>query len=152
MGGIAAMVTGPQDILDEEELEALREVTAPTPRRPVALLVEDDPEVLAGLRELIESADFHCLVAHNATEGLRRIRRDESDIDLLITDLPMERKGAGLELIRELNVIGTFLPIIVLSGQADTLDLIEAMGLNVLEVMLKPVDPEYFLHTLSRSL
>lgn len=152
MSGIAAMATGPQDILDEEELEALREVTAPTPRQPVALLVEDDPEVLAGLRELIESADFHCLIAHNAAEALRRIRRSESDIDLLITDLPMERKGSGLELIRELNAIGTFLPIIVLSGQADTLDLIEAMGLNVLEVMLKPVDRDYFLHALNRSL
>ncbi|MFV3306571.1 response regulator [Pseudomonas sp. NY15181] len=140
------------DILDEEELAALREVTAPAPRKPVALLVEDDPEVLAGLRELIETADFRCLIAHSAPEALRRIRRDESNIDLLITDLPMERKGAGLELIRDLNAIGTFLPIIVLSGRADTLDVIEAMGLNVLEVMLKPVDPDYFLYVLSRSL
>jgi len=140
------------DILDEEELAALREVTAPIPRSPVVLLVDEDPEVLAKLRELIESADIHCLTAQSAAEALRRIRRDESDIDLLITDLPMERTGSGLALIRELNAIGTFLPILVLSGQADTLDLIEAMGLNVVEIMLKPVDPEYFLLALSRSL
>lgn len=146
------MVTVTQDILDEEERAALREVTASTPRKPVVLLVDDDPAVLAEMRELIETANIHCLVAHSAASALRRIRRDESDIDLLITDLPMERKGAGLELIRDLNAIGTFLPIIVLSGQADTLGMIEAMGLNVLEVMLKPVDPEYFRHVLSRSL
>ncbi len=143
------MVTVTQDILDEEELAALREVTAPAPRPPVVLLVDADPDEM---RELIESAGIHCLIAYSAAEALRRIRRDESDIDLLITDLPMERKGSGLELIRELNAIGTFLPIIVLSGQADTLDVIEAMGLNVLEIMLKPVDPDYFLYVLSRSL
>lgn len=139
-------------ILDEEELEALREITRPPPRKPVVLLVDDDREVLAEMRELIETADIQCLTARSATEALRRIRRDESDIDLLITDLRMEREGSGLELIRELNAIGTFLPIIVLSGQADTRDVIEAMRLNVLDFMLKPVDPAYFLRTLSRCL
>lgn len=146
------MVTVTQDILDEEERAALREVTASTPRKPVVLLVDDDPAVLAEMRELIETANIHCLVAHSAASALRRIRRDESDIDLLITDLQMERKGAGLELIRELNAIGTFLPIIVVSGQADTRDVIEAMRLNVLDFMVKPLDPAYFLELLRRYL
>lgn len=136
-------------ILNEEELEALREVTAQSARQSVVLLVDDDREVLAQMRELIESADIHCLTACSAAEALRRIRHDESDIDLLITDLRMEHEGSGLALIRELSAVGTFLPIIVLSGQADTRDAVEAMRLNVLDFMLKPVDPEHFLHTLS---
>lgn len=138
--------------LSEEELEALREVTAPPIRRPVVLLVDDDREVLAEMRELIETADVRCLTASSAAEALRRIVRDESSIDLLVTDLNMESAGAGLDLIRELNAIGTFLPIIVLSGHAGTRDVIEAMRLNVLDFMLKPVEPDYFLHILSRSL
>lgn len=139
-------------ILDEEELEALREITASKPRKPVVMVVDDDLEVLAELRELIESAGFHCLTAGSATEALRRIRRDESDIDLLVTDLRMEHEGAGLDLIRELSEVGTFLPIIVVSGQADARDVIEAMRLNVLDFMVKPLDPAYFLEVLRRYL
>ncbi|MCP8463924.1 response regulator [Pseudomonas sp. ZM23] len=141
-----------QVILDEEELQALREITAPPARRPVVLLVDDDRDVLAEMCELIEGAGIRCLTAGSAAEALRRIHRDESDIDLLITDLRMEGEGSGLELIRELNDIGTFLPIIVLSGQADTRDVIEAMRLNVLDFMLKPVDPDYLLGALRRNL
>jgi DNA-binding NtrC family response regulator len=139
-------------ILDEEELEALREVTARTPRKSLVLVVDDDLEVLAEMRELIEGANLRCLTAGSAAEALRRIRRDESDIDLLVTDLRMEHEGAGLDLIRELNEVGTFLPIIVLSGQADARDVIEAMRLNVLDFMVKPLDPLYFLDLLKRSL
>ncbi|MFS2125888.1 response regulator [Pseudomonas sp. Pseusp97] len=139
-------------ILDEEELQALREVTAPAARMPMVLVVDDDREVLAEMRELIEGAGFRCLTAGSAAEALRRIRRDESDIDLLVTDLRMEHEGAGLELIRELSEVGTFLPIIVLSGQADARDVIEALRLNVLDFMVKPVDPAYFLDLLRRCL
>lgn len=139
-------------VLDEEELEALREVTARAPRKPLVLVVDDDLEVLAEMRELIEGANLRCLTAGSAAEALRRIRRDESDIDLLVTDLRMEHESAGLDLIRELNEIGTFLPIIVLSGQADARDVIEAMRLNVLDFMVKPLDPLYFLDLLRRYL
>lgn len=139
-------------VLDDEELAALREVTAPAPRKPVVLVVDDDREVLTEMRELIEGANFRCLTAGSAAGALRRIRRDESAIDLLVTDLRMEHEGAGLELIRELNEIGTFLPIIVLSGQANARDVIEAMRLNVLDFMVKPLDPGYFLDLLRRHL
>ncbi len=139
-------------VLDEEEIEALREVTARATRQPVVLVVDDDREVLAEMRELIESANIQCLTAGSAAEALRRIRRDESSIDLLVTDLRMEHESAGLDLIRELNEVGTFLPIIVLSGQADACNVIEAMRLNVLDFMVKPLDPVYFLDLLKRSL
>ncbi|PJI47366.1 MAG: response regulator [Pseudomonas sp.] len=139
-------------VLDEEELEALREVTARAPRKPVVLVVDDDRAVLAEMRELIEGADFHCLTAGSAAEALRRIRRDESDIDLLVIDLCMEQEGAGLSLIRELNEVGTFLPIIVLSGQPDVREVIESLRLSVLDFLVKPVDPVYFLGLLSRYL
>ena len=82
-------------VLDEEELEALREVTAQAPHKPLVLVVDDDRDVLAEMRELIEGANFRCLTAGSAAEALRRIRRDESDIDLLVTDLRMEHEGRG---------------------------------------------------------
>lgn len=139
-------------ILSEEEIEALLEVTAGTQPRPVVLLVDDDRQVLAKMRHWIERANFHCLTASSAAAAMRRISRDEAGIDLLVTDLRMEHDGSGLDLIRQLKSAGTFLPIIVLSGHAQTRELIEAMELNVLDFMLKPVDPVHFVGALRRCL
>ncbi|KRV65706.1 response regulator [Pseudomonas citronellolis] len=141
-----------RNLLDDEEIEALLEITVRPERPPTVLLVDDDPQVLAEMRELIESADLQCLTASNSAQALRRIGRDESAIDLLVTDLCMEGEGAGLELIRQLHARGTFLPIIVLSGTTRARDVVEAMRLNVLDFLLKPVEPEEFLRTLKRCL
>jgi len=141
-----------RNLLDDEEIEALLEISARPERRPVVLLVDDEPQVLAAMRGLIESAGLQCLTARSSAQALRRIGRDESAIDLLVTDLRMEGEGAGLALIRQLDAQGTFLPIIVLSGSPRARDLVEAMRLNVLDFLLKPVEPEEFLRTLKRCL
>ncbi|MDF3934730.1 response regulator [Pseudomonas citronellolis] len=146
------MPHSPREILDADELAALQAVTSRPARRPVVLLVDDDRQVLAEMRELIRGAGLDCLTARSSAEALRRIRRDEAGIDLLVTDLRMETESSGLELIRQLNDQGTFLPIVVLSGTDDARDVVEAMRLSVLDFLLKPVDPAYFLQTLKRYL
>lgn len=138
--------------LDEEELEALREITALVPRRRVVLLVDDDRAGLARLRRLVEGAGLRCVTASSAAEALRRILRDEAVIDLLVTGLRMEQEGAGLELIRQLSTVGTFLPIIILSGQIDLRDVFASTSLNVLDFLPKPVDSASFLRSLGRCL
>ncbi|WP_236200456.1 response regulator [Pseudomonas pseudonitroreducens] len=139
-------------VLDDEELQALREITARAPRRPVVLLVDDDRVVLARIRRLIEGANLRCLTASSAALALRRIHREEATIDLLVSGLALESDGPGLAFIRELNRAGTFLPIIVLSARSDLGDSLCDTPLNVLSFLSKPVDPASFLHALSHSL
>ncbi|KJJ96084.1 response regulator receiver protein [Pseudomonas sp. 21] len=139
-------------VLNDEELQALRDITARAPRRPVVLLVDDDRAVLARTRRLIERANLRCLTASSAALALRRIQREEAAIDLLISGLGLERDGPGRAFIQKLNESGTFLPIIMLSARTDLgEDLFEA-SLNVLDFLPKPVDPASFLHVLSHSL
>ncbi|MDN6856298.1 response regulator [Pseudomonas sp. CAN2814] len=139
-------------LLDAEELEALREVSTRALRKPLVLLVDDNRESLGRVRGLIEGANLRCVTARSAEAALRRIRRDEKTIDLLVTGLRVERDGAGLDLIRELSSIGTFLPIIVLSGQDDLREIYATTPLNVLDFLAKPVDSASFLHSLNRCL
>ncbi|WP_236172561.1 response regulator [Pseudomonas pseudonitroreducens] len=138
--------------LDDEELRVLREITAQAPRRPVVLLVDDDRALLARTRRLIERANLRCLTASSGAVALRRIRRDEAAIDLLVSGLALESGGPGLAFIRELNRAGTFLPIIVLSARINLGDELSETPLNVLGFLPKPFDPASFLHTLSHSL
>ncbi|MCP1624767.1 response regulator [Pseudomonas nitroreducens] len=142
----------PSLLLDAEELEALREVNARVLRQPVVLLVDDDRAALVRVRGLIERARLRCVTASTAQEALRRIRRDEAGIDLLVIGLRVGREGGGLDLLRELGSVGTFLPIIVLSGQGDLRDGFATASLNVLDFLATPVDPAYFLDLLGRYL
>jgi len=139
-------------LLDHHELEALQEVTALVPRRRVVLLVDDDRALLARTRRLIERANLRCVTASSAALALRRIQREEAAIDLLVSGLGLEGGGTGLEFIRELNRMGTFLPIIVLSASVDLPGSLSATPLNVLDFLPKPVDPEHFLNALRCSL
>ncbi|OBY88743.1 response regulator receiver protein [Pseudomonas sp. AU11447] len=137
--------------LDDDELEALRDITPLVAHRPVILVVDDDRAALARLRRLVEGAGMRCVTASSAAEALRRILRDEAVLDLLVSGLGLEPDGPGLAFIRELNRTGTFLPIIVLSAPVDIRGEPQETPLNVLDFLPKPVDPMLFVRALCRS-
>jgi DNA-binding NtrC family response regulator len=73
-------------------------------------------------------------------------------IGLLITDLRMGNVD-GLELIRLVRESErAALPIIIVSGDADVKDAIEAMHLSVVDFLLKPIDTEKLLGLVKREL
>ncbi len=137
--------------LDDDELEALRDIASVAPRKPVILVVDNDRAALARLRRLVEGAGMRCVTASSAAEALRRILRDESALDLLVSGLGLEPDGPGLAFIRELNRSGSFLPIIVLSAPMPLGESRLEPPLNVLDFLPKPVDPVLFVSALSRS-
>ena len=140
------------DLLSDAELAALREAESASHHVPRVLLVDDDEVALAELGELVESAGLSFFVAGTAAQAMQLLQAEEANIDLVVTDLRMEADDSGLALVRELNAGGNFLPIIVLSGNAGARDVVEAMRLNVLDFMLKPIDPDYFLDQLASHL
>jgi len=59
----------------------------------------------------------------------------------------------GLHLIRQVRESERAeLPIIIMSGDAEVRDAIEAMHLNVLDFLLKPIDPPKLLDLIKRTL
>lgn len=74
-------------------------------RRPRALLVDDDPIVLAILASLLDELGIECLQAHDGRSGLRQLTDELLSLDLLVTDLHMpDLSGDALVLaVRELG-------------------------------------------------
>lgn len=89
-------------------------------RRPRALLVDDDPIVLAVLTSLLGELGVECVQARDGRSGLRRLTEDLLDIDVLITDLIMpDLTGDALVMaVRELGGERD-LPIVVASAYLD---------------------------------
>lgn len=113
----------------------------------VILCVDDDPDVLASLRVVLESDGYRVETARSGKEGLREFGRTRPD--LVIMDLMMEDVDAGTRLVREINALAPGVPVYMLSSTGDYLG--KAVDVNELGfqgVFQKPVDPKILLRLL----
>ncbi|MFN2511864.1 MAG: response regulator [Pyrinomonadaceae bacterium] len=77
------------------------------------LVIDDDPQVLDILAEMLMDAGYEVQKAINGTEGVRLF--SQSAFDLVLTDLLMPEKD-GLEVVMELRKDFPQVKIITLSG------------------------------------
>jgi DNA-binding NtrC family response regulator len=127
------------DLLSEAELQALEEVMRVPDAPPSVLLVDDDESVRDGLADALVAQGIPCITAESEEQALAFLVTRPS-IGLLITELHMQ-SGSGLELVRQVRQSArATLPVIIVSGNADVQDAIEAMHMKVVDFLLKPVD------------
>lgn len=79
------------------------------------LVVDDEPEVLLLLTDILESVGYEVVTATNGEEGLRQYQR--GNVDLIVTDIIMPDKE-GLESIMDYKQLNPEVKIIAISGGA----------------------------------
>lgn len=128
------------DILSDAEREALSAAMLEPDLPPQrVLIVDDDKEARELLAQILALDGIGCMTAASGKTALSLLHRTQS-IGLLITDLRMAPCN-GLELIRQVRASDrAALPIIIISGDADVRDAIDAMHLGVVDFLLKPID------------
>lgn len=140
------------DILSDAEREALSAVMLEPDLPPQrVLIVDDDKDARELLAEILRLDDIRCMTADSG-EAAWDLLSSSSSIGLLITDLRME-PSSGLELIRKVRAsTRAALPIIIMSGDADAKDVIDAMHDGVLDFLLKPIDSVKLAKMVKREL
>lgn len=115
------------------------------------LLVDDDPDFLAELDELLVGSGFACLCASQADQALALLQRHE-DIALMISDLRMPEQS-GLRLLQRLREIPRLarLPVIATSGHADMHDVIALLRLGIVDFLPKPIHYDRLFEALRRQ-
>lgn len=141
------------DILSDEERDALSQVmlqaSCEDPQR--VLIVDDDSDARELLAEILSLNDISCLTASGG-EGAMQLLRTRQSIGLLITDLRMAPCN-GLDLIRQVRDSDRAeLPIIIVSGDANVRDAIDAMHLSVVDFLLKPLNTKQLVKLVKREL
>src|SRR5215211_5993086 len=102
------------------------------------LLVEDDPEVRSVLRLALEDEGYDVEEAGDGRSGLERFERAQPDLVLLDLRLPDLR---GLDLCREMRQ-SSIVPIIIVTAQTDTHDLVAGLEAGADDYVTKPVVPK----------
>jgi two-component system KDP operon response regulator KdpE len=101
---------------------------------PVAILIEDEPQIRRFVRLALEAEGWQVHEADTAKRGL--LDAGTRKPDLLVVDLGLPDRD-GLELIRDVRSWSN-VPIVVLSARADELDKIAALDAGADDYLTKP--------------
>jgi CheY-like chemotaxis protein len=123
-------------------------VTAPSGRKGVLLIVDDDPAVRQSLREFLITAGYD---VRQAADGIQAVKQvDASPVDVVILDLVMPERD-GLETLRILHKEHPGIKVIAMSEKIPGLLRIAEL-LGAVAGLSKPVQPETLLKLLSAAL
>jgi PAS domain S-box-containing protein len=114
----------------------------------VILIVDDEQDVIAGMRQLLEQHNYRVIAAADGQEALAVIERRKERIDALVTDIMMPAMD-GMTLIRAMRAVLPDLKIIASSGLGTDTDghfhEQELKSLGVASFLPKPYGTEKLL-------
>jgi DNA-binding response OmpR family regulator len=99
------------------------------------LVVEDEPNMVAGLRDNFEFEGYQVITARDGVEGLQKAL-DESP-DLVVLDVMMPRMS-GLEVCKQLRAKRGSIPIIMLTARGQEVDKVVGLELGADDYVTKP--------------
>jgi len=105
------------------------------------LLVEDDPQLGAGMRAALEQMDY---IVDWLTDGLEARRALMTEpFDLIVLDLGLPSLS-GINLLKEIREEGNKIPVLILSAQDTAADRVEGLDCGADDYMIKPFDLDEF--------
>ena len=120
-------------------------------RRPVVLLVDDEPMVTQALALFLElESEYEVVACGSGTEALDRL--SDRPVDVVVSDFLMPGMN-GLELLAEVARRNPEIPRLMLTGYADKENAIKAINeVGLFQYLEKPLENEAFLLALKNAL
>jgi DNA-binding response OmpR family regulator len=103
---------------------------------PHALAVDDDPNFLSALAELIEGQGFTTNTALNLRDARAQVSHRSPDVALVDLYLP---DGSGMDLLKDLES-GAATEVVLMTGHADIESAVQALRLGASDYLTKPLD------------
>jgi DNA-binding response OmpR family regulator len=99
------------------------------------LIIEDEPAMVAGLRDNFEYEGYDVISADDGVSGLERVFAD--DPDLVVLDVMMPRMS-GLEVCKQVKARRPSVPIIMLTARGQEIDKVVGLELGADDYVTKP--------------
>ncbi|MBK1838661.1 response regulator [Azospirillum sp. YIM B02556] len=129
---------------------------APAPpdrtERRLAVVVDDDPIVLAGMESILRAWKFDVLAADSTDRAVESLERDGRRPDILVVDYRLRDKRIGTEAILRIREMhGSDIPGLLVTGEIGTEPQNDALA-HGFDLLHKPVTPRILAAALSRHL
>jgi len=115
------------------------------------LMIDDDPDFVAGVRAILVKAGYEVDVAHNPKDGFAALERQP--YDLLLLDIMMGRGAEGVMVARKLGKDPKLrnMPVLIITGIREQMAYlfpgaaVHPHFVEVDELVEKPVQPKLLL-------
>lgn len=118
-----------------------------TPR--TVLIVDDEPFVRESLVALLEAEGFRTWTAADRAGALDVLGREP--VDAVVSDLQMPG-GDGVDVLEAAREVDPAIPVVLITGVGTVEDAVRAMKAGAVDFLRKPVEPEQFVHVVSRAI
>jgi len=106
------------------------------------LVIEDEPAIVAGIKDNLELEGFEVFAAGTAREGLKLAESKKPDLIVLDIMLP---DMSGFEVCKVLRERGEKVYIVMLTAKKDEVDIVRGLGLGADDYITKPFGLMEFL-------
>ena len=114
---------------------------------PHALIVDDEPDVVSWMAEVVKAEGYTVATADSLRSARSQLVRQAPDV--LLTDLQLP-DGRGTDLVHDLEAPGQT-EVVVITGHASVDSAVEAVRIGATDYLVKPVDVERLLAILRRQ-
>jgi two-component system alkaline phosphatase synthesis response regulator PhoP len=127
-----------------------------TPKK--LIIIDDDPDYVAGIKSVLETADYKVDVAYNPKDGFKALQTNQ--YDLLLLDIMMGRGAEGVALARKIrkDPVLRELPVLIITGLREQIAFlfpgqpVHPHFVETDELLEKPVEPKLLLEKVSSLL
>lgn len=106
------------------------------------LLIEDDPAIQAGMKDMLDLENYVTIVCSDGREGLDTAMKENPDLILLDISLP---SMSGFDVCRKLRERNFRNPIIMLTSRGEQVDKVIGLELGANDYVTKPFDSRELL-------
>lgn len=99
------------------------------------MIIEDEPAMVAGLRDNFEYEGYDVISAGDGVEGLKRALADDPDLVVLDVMMPLM---SGLDVCKQLKAKQPSIPIIMLTARGQEIDKVVGLELGADDYVTKP--------------
>jgi len=122
------------------------------------MIIDDDPDYVAGIKSVLVAAGYSVDVAYNPKEGFKSLQTKR--YDLLLLDIMMGRGAEGVALARKIRKDLTLreLPVLIITGLREQIAFlfpgqpVHPHFVETDELLEKPVEPKLLLEKVSALL
>ena len=122
------------------------------------LIIDDDPDYVAGIKSVLDTANYNVDVAYNPKDGFKALLAQR--YDLLLLDIMMGRGAEGVALARKVRKQPNLhdLPVLIITGLREQIAFlfpgqpVHPHFVETDELLEKPVEPRILLEKVSALL
>ncbi len=124
-------------------------LTQVAPVRKSVLWVDDEADLLESHRIFLRENGYDVEWTSNAEDATELLRRRPFDVVLLDEQMPGKR---GLEAVHDFRELSPNVPVVMVTKSDQDATLTEAIGANVRDYLVKPINPRQVLAVIRRIL